>query len=155
MSYLLASRSVEVVAPVESVFFYAANLENYSAWFPGVLSIRAKDSRALDEIGKAYEEIVSVPFGKSVKVLIRVVEASYPERLVTEGDLRVLLPRMELSFQALDDNKTLMEWRMYSRRRGKLAGLLRPLFRLVLQSRSRYALIRLKTMLEGHERQGG
>lgn len=150
MSYMLAIQSVVVAVPATAAFSYAANLENFSAWFPGALSIQARDSRAIDEVGKSYEEIVILPFGRSAKVLIQVVEASYPSLLITEGDYQVLLPRMELHFKSIDDQETLVEWRMYSRRSDTLFRLLRPMFSLVLKSRSRYALKALKVQLESH-----
>ncbi|HET8637769.1 MAG TPA: SRPBCC family protein [Acidobacteriaceae bacterium] len=152
MSYLLAKRTIQISSPTTAVFSYAANLENFSAWFPGVLSIRAQDSLAIDEVGKTYEEIVSVPFGRSTKVRIQVVEASQPVRIVTEGDYRVLLPRMEMDFRPNGENETQVEWRMYSRRRGILAGLLLPVLSFVLKSRSRHALTKLKGTLESGEK---
>ena len=152
MNRLLASRSIEIAAPINAVYTYAANLENFPAWFPGVLSIRAIDSRSIYEVGKSYEEIVSVPFRRSAKVRIDVVEANQPEYLVTEGDYAPLLPRMEMHFQVVGENQTLMEWRMYSRRRGLLTGLLLVVLSIVLKSRSRYALIELKNIVENNEK---
>jgi carbon monoxide dehydrogenase subunit G len=152
MSRLLSSRSIEIAAPINAVFTYAANLENFPAWFPGALSIRAKDSRPINEVGKCYEEIVGVPFGRSAKVRIEVVESNQPEHLVTEGDYAPLLPRMEMYFQAVGENQTLMEWKMYSRRRGILSGLFLPVLSLVLKSRSRHALCKLKDLVESNEK---
>lgn len=149
MSRLLANQSIEVSAHITTVFSYAANLENFPAWFPGVLSIQARDSLAVDEVGKAYDEVVSMPFGRSAKVRIQVVEAENPTRLATEGDFQLLLPRMELDFQPVGGDKTRVEWRMYSRRSGVLAGLMLPILRFALMSRSRRALTELKGLLEG------
>jgi len=148
MRHTLSSRSIEIDAPVTAVFDYAANLENFSAWFPGVLSIRAINTGGIDRVGKTYEELVRVPLGKPATVRIQVVEAEASVRLVTEGDYRVLLPRMEMDFKAIDGNRTRIDWRMLSRRRGITAALMRPLLRIVLGSRSRHALARLKSTLE-------
>ena len=80
------------------------------------------------------------------------VDANQPEYLVTEGGYAPLLPRMEMHFQVVGENQTLMEWRMYSRRRGLLTGLLLVVLSIVLKSRSRYALIELKNIVENNEK---
>ncbi|HDZ58423.1 MAG TPA: SRPBCC family protein [Pseudomonas xinjiangensis] len=110
MSYLLSKRTVELAVPVASVFAFAANLENFPTWFPGALSIQARDTKEVDEVGKSYSEIVILPFGRKTKVNIQVMEAQKPIRLATEGNYRLLLPRMEMDFIAIDENRTKMQW---------------------------------------------
>lgn len=147
--HLLSRRSVDIAASAEAVFAYAANLENFPNWFPGALSIQAMDSLAVDEIGKTYNEIVALPFGRRAQVRIQVKEAERPIRIITEGNYRMLLPRMEMRLQSLGEGGSRMEWKMYSRRTGVIIQLLLPVFRLVVGARSRVALARLKALLEG------
>lgn len=148
MYYLLSSRSIDIAAPAEAVFAYAANLENFPNWFPGALSIQAMDSAEVDEIGKTYSEIVALPFGRRVKVTIRVEEAERPVHIATEGNYRMLLPRMEMDLKNIGEGCSRIEWRMYSRRTDIIVKLLLPVFRFVVRSRSRLALVQLKAQLE-------
>lgn len=148
MHHLLSSQSIDIDAPAEAVFAYAANLENFPHWFPGALSIQAMDSLEVDEVGKIYKEIVALPFGRRAQVSIRVEEAERPVHIATEGNYRVLLPRMEMNLQDIGEGRSRIEWKMYSRRTDIFVKLLLPVFRLVVGSRSRVALVRLKTLLE-------
>lgn len=148
MYHLLSSRSIDIAAPAEAVFAYVANLENFPNWFPGALSIQAMDSVEVDEIGKTYSEIVALPFGRRAKVIIRVEESERPVHIVTEGNYRMLLPRMEMNLQNIGEGRSRIEWKMYSRRTGIIVKLLLPIFRLVVRSRSRLSLVQLKAQLE-------
>lgn len=148
MYHLLSEKSVEVAVPVDVLFTYATNLENFPTWFPGALSIQAQDSRDADEVGKSYIETIALPLGRQTEVKIQVTEVQRPVRIATEGSYRLLLPRMEMDFHALDEKRTRMQWRMYSRRTGFSIRMLLPLFRIIVGARSRRALAQLKAYLE-------
>jgi hypothetical protein len=96
--YLLADAVITVECSCAKAFEYAANLEKFVDWFPGVVTIVASDDVSAAAIGKRYMETVSVPLRGKRSVTIRVREATVPQHLVTEGDLRPLLPRMEMEF---------------------------------------------------------
>ncbi len=146
--HLVSSRSIDIAAPADAVFAYAANLENFPNWFPGALSIQAMDSLDVDEVGKTYNETVALPFGRRTQVRIKVVNVQRPIEIATEGNYRVLLPRMEMTLHSLGEGRSRMEWKMYSRRTGIMIRLLLPVFRRVVGKRSRVALVRLKALLE-------
>ena len=145
---LLAQASVEIHRPCHDVFAYVSNLENFSAWFPGVASIRALDALDSGEVGKRYRETLHLPFGRTGTVDIEVKEARPAARLMTEGE-GFLLPRMSVDFTALPTGKTLVNWRMVSRnQRWWFRWLVVPLLRRVMRVRARDGLRQLRETLE-------
>ena len=146
---LLAQGSVEIRRSRRDVFAYVSNMENFSAWFPGVVSVRAHDDQ-LDhgQVGKRYRETVRVSFGRTSTIDLEVKEAHPGARLITEGGGK-LLPRMTVDFAALSDGETRVNWQMVTRnRRWWFRWLVVPLVRRVMVGRARKGLRRLRVELE-------
>ena len=85
--------------------------------------------------------------------MIRVTDAAAPQRLVTEGDLRPLLPRMEMEFVDAGQNTCEVRWRMLSRNENGLAGCtVLPVAGWVMRRRATIGLRNPKVLLEGGRR---
>jgi hypothetical protein len=103
--------------------------------------------------GKKYRETFSVPLRGKRSVTIRVTDATAPRRLVTEGDLRPLLPRMEMELVDAGQNTFEVRWRMLSRNENRLAGCtVLPVAGWVMRRRAKIGLLNLKLLLEGGRR---
>lgn len=153
--YLLADATVTVQCPRAKVFDYAANLENFVKWFPGVVHIVADNELSPASIGKQYVETVSVPLRGTRSVTIRVMDAAAPQRLITHGDLRPLLPRMEMEFVDAGQDVCVVRWRMLSRNENRLVGgTVLPVAAWVIRRRADIALGNLKRRLEGNHLDG-
>ena len=148
--YLLASSVVTIACARTKTFEYAADLENFAHWFPGVIGIVAHDELSFATPGKQYVETVAVPLRGNRTVMIRVVDASTPMRVVTEGDLPLLLPRMEIEFQDVGGNSCEVRWRMLSRNENVLVRYtVLPLAGWLMGRRAATGLRNLKWILEG------
>jgi hypothetical protein len=148
--YLLASSVVTIACARTKTFEYAADLENFAHWFPGVIGIVADDELSFATPGKQYVETVAMPLRGNRTVLIRVVDASVPMRVVTEGDLPLLLPRMEIEFKDVGGNSCEVRWRMLSRNENVLVRYtVLPLAGLLMGRRATTGLRNLKWRLEG------
>jgi hypothetical protein len=150
--YLLASGVVNVECSSAKSFDYAANLENFADWFPGVINVSSDNELPYATVGKRYRETVAVPLQGRRSVLIRVVDANPPRRITTEGDLPILLPRMELEFHELGPDSCEIYWRMLSRNSNltyRYTAL--PFARWVMSRRAKTGLRSLKRLLERHD----
>lgn len=148
--YLLAATCVTVDCSRAKAFDYAANLENFADWFPGVINIAARDELSTATTGKEYLETVLVPLRGERSVLIRVVDARAPRRLITEGDLPLLLPRMEIEFGENAPRTCTIHWRMLSRNKSTLLRwTVLPAARVIMRRRARLGLRNLQRLLEG------
>ena len=151
--YLLAGSVVTIACSSAKAFGYAADLEKFGDWFPGVIGIAARDALPFATPGKQYVETVAVPLRGRRTVRISVVEADSPKRLVTEGDLPLLLPRMEIEVDDLGRDSCEVRWRMLSRNERILARLaVLPVARWVMRRRASAGLRNLKQRLEGPPR---
>lgn len=147
--YLLAQVAVAIECPQHVTFAYAANLENFPAWFPGVLLMTAGDDLPFDAVGKLYREEFVLPMRGRRSLLVEVVDAVAPCRIVTEGRLAHILPRMEIAVRPTAPGACVVEWRMFSRTSSGLARwILLPLARRLMTLRGRRGLRRLKLQLE-------
>lgn len=147
--YLLANTAVSIACSRQKAFDYAADLENFAAWFPGVIGITADNDLPFSTVGKQYRETVAVPLRGKRSILIRVTEVAAPFRLVTEGALPTLLPRMEIEFHETGPDSCEVSWRMLSRNGGGLPRwTVLPLARRVMAKRARAGMRRLKARLE-------
>lgn len=147
--YLLAQAAVVIDCQRQLVFDYAANLENFPAWFPGVLRVTAADDLPFDAVGKRYREEFAVPMRGRRSVTLQVVDARSPCRIVTEGALASLQPRMEIECRETVPGTCTVVWQMFSRRTsGPARWILLPLARRVMARRAREGLQRLKLLLE-------
>lgn len=147
--YLLADADVDIACSAADAFDYACDLENFSDWFPGVVDVVAHNDVAFSERGREYRETVVVPLRGRRSVGIRVIDAEAPHRLITEGDLSILLPRMEIHITQSSPQVCTVQWRMLSRNRNALARLVvLPMARTVMTKRAGAGLERLKESLE-------
>jgi hypothetical protein len=147
--YLLAHTTTFIECPRELAFRYAANLENFAEWFPGVIRVAAANDLPFDARGKQYRETVAVPLRGQRPVSLQVVDVAAPARIVTEGSLPTLLPRMEIVFREAGPGRCEVDWQMHSRSTSGLARwTLLPLARHLMTQRARAAMQRLKTRLE-------
>ncbi|MCX2929468.1 SRPBCC family protein [Mycobacterium sp. CVI_P3] len=148
--YTLAKAAIHIDCPVPMVFAYAADLENFGDWFPGVIAVAARDELPFDAIGKRYAETVAVPLRGKRDVLLRVVDVKPPRRLVTEGDLPMVLPRMEIDVEDSGMGSCDVRWRMVSRNRSAVARhSILPIAGWLMRRRATTGLRTLKTRLEG------
>lgn len=147
--YLLAHATARIECPRDAAFTYAANLENFAEWFPGVIQMTAADGLPFDAVGKQYREIVAVPWRGQQPVLLRVVEVASPSWIVTEGALPTVLPRMEIGFREAGPDRCEVEWRMFSRTTSGFARwTILPLARRLMTRRAQAGTHRLKRRLE-------
>jgi uncharacterized protein YndB with AHSA1/START domain len=145
----LADTSIVIACSAEHAFIYAANLENFPQWFPGVIATASADALPFATVGKQYRETFATPLGGQRHVLIRVVDVAPPHRLVTEGALAPLLPRMEITFAECGPHRCRVTWRMLSRNTRRWARwTVLPLARRVMTKRADIGLRRLKERLE-------
>jgi hypothetical protein len=151
--HLLASPVVTIACSSRKAFDYAANLENFIDWFPGVIGIVADNELPFATPGKQYVETVAVPLRGKRRARIWVVEADSPKRLVTEGDLPLLLPRMEIEVNDIGENSCEVRWRMLSRNEIVLVRFaVLPVARWLMGRRATAGLRNLKQRLEvGHD----
>lgn len=147
--YTLADTSIVIACSQAKAFDYTAKLENFPHWFPGVIAIAPGNALPFTTVGKQYRETVATPFGGQRSVVIEVKDVDAPHRLMTEGSMPILLPRMEIEFTALDDGRCRVSWRMWSRntRRWPRWTML-PLVRRVMTKRAKIGLRQLKDRLE-------
>lgn len=147
--YLLAQATVAIACPPRVAFDYAANLENFPAWFPRVLRVTTPDGLPFDTVGKHYREEFVQPMRGRAFVSIRVVEVEPGKRIVTEGTLASVLPRMEIVCRPTAPGACELSWRMYSRRTtGWRRFIVLPLARRLMTRRARQGLQVLKQHLE-------
>ena len=135
--YLLADAAVVIACSGAEAFDYACDLENFAEWFPGVIGVVAHNDVAFGKPGREYRETVDVPLRGRRSVGIRVVDAEAPHRLVTEGDLAIVMPRMEIHIAQTSPQACTVRWRMFSRNRNALARtLVLPIARTVMTKRA-------------------
>lgn len=150
--YLLAQAAVVINCPQHVAFAYAANLENFPSWFPGVLLVTASNDLPFDSVGKLYREEFQAPMRGRRSVMVQVVDAASPSRIVTEGTLASILPRMEIGFRETAPGACEVDWRMFSRRStGLTRWLLLPIARRLMTLRARQGVQRLKLRLEAQQ----
>jgi carbon monoxide dehydrogenase subunit G len=146
---LLAASECLIHRPVNEAFTYASNLENFARWFPGVVAIRSQNDLPHGQVGKQYLETVKLPLRGKREVLITVTESQHNLRLVTEGEMPPVFPRMEISFASHGAGHTRVDWRMHSRSQSPVVRvLLLPLARRLMQQRAESGVRRLKRLLE-------
>ena len=151
--YLLADAAVDIACSAADAFNYACDLENFSDWFPGVINVVAHNDVAFSERGREYRETVDVPLRGRRSVGIRVVDAEAPHRLITEGDLSIVMPRMEIHITQSSPQACTLQWRMLSRNRNRNRNALArlvvlPIVRTVMTKRAATGMQRLKERLE-------
>lgn len=110
----LARVGTVIEAPVEQVYAYVTNMENYGAWFPGVVGIRSANNLPHCSVGKQYIETLQLPEGE-VELVID-VDQSIPQQLyITKGNLPSVLPQMTMQFSTLEDGSCRFDLSYHSR----------------------------------------
>ncbi len=145
---ILFDHTIATSTPVEAVFAFVSNHQNYALWFPGVIGIRSDDSLPHGTVGKTYRETIRLPPGREKCIAIPVVESVPPARFVTEGRFPPLHPRMEMTLERSADGGTSLRWCFMSRNRSRLGRMLIGLaIRPMLRKRSRIAARQLSSHL--------
>lgn len=140
----LARTQVQLAAPASDVFAFVSDLRNFGQWFPEVLEITAQHASGEPGLSAHYRERVRLLMGRERTVDIRVVEFECEKRLVTEGNLQPVRPRMEIEVY-LRAQGCELHWNMYSRNGGWAMRLLAPLAGRMMQSRAERAMQQLAT----------
>lgn len=145
---IIAEANVSINRPVNVVFDYVSNMENFGLWFPGVISIESSNDVAHGEVGKKYLETVKVPLKGHKKIGITVVESLRGQRFVTEGKFPPLMPKMEVSFTRKSDDACDVHWRMYSRNNHPLFKVLMlPIAKSIMGKRAQTGVSKLKRLM--------
>lgn len=146
---ILADHTISIERPIDEVFNYIANHENYAQWFPGVISISSSDKLPHGTLGKTYQERVKLPTGRTRLIEIPVVQSKPQELFVTEGKFPPLHPRMEVRLRQLAQNQTELRWIFSSRAQSALGRLVvRALGKRDVLKRSTQGMAALKEILE-------
>ena len=133
----------------EDVFDYVSNMEKFGEWFPGVISITSSDGVAHGKVDKKYLETVKVPLAGLKKISISVVDSKYGQFFATEGEFSPLFPRMEITIKSIDETRSSVSWRMYSRNNKSIVKvLLLPFAKSIMQKRAQVGIKQLKVNLE-------
>ncbi|WP_339414534.1 SRPBCC family protein [Pseudomonas sp. EA_35y_Pfl2_R5] len=146
---LLTEQTITIARSVEAAYQYATNLERFSEWFPGVLSIESVNALEHAQRGKEYLETVVVPLRGKRKIKISVKDAQSNKMFVTEGEFPPLMPRMEILFKATGADSCSITWRMFSRSKSFLfKATLLHLFKSIMHKRAAIGLKQLQQKLE-------
>lgn len=150
---ILANQTITINRPMDEVFAFVSNHENYARWFPGVGAPRSADALPHGAVGKRYQEPVSVPGRGTREMVIEVVDASPPHGFATESAIGPFETRMDIAFEESGGEsgaaETLMRQTFSCRNRSPIR---RFLFRAIAGSRIRrgsaQGLATLKRLLE-------
>ena len=146
---LITRQTCLVEQPIDSVFRYVSNHENYQHWYPGVESVSALDDTPPGRVGKTYRETIRLPSGRLQKIQIATVESEPPTRFVTQGDHAALKPQMTFDLQPLGDTQTQVTWMFFSRHKSPIQRLIvRLLFRPIMKRQAIRAMESLKRHLD-------
>jgi len=110
----LATTSVTIAAPIDIVFKYVSNMENYNEWFPGVVDIKSANNLEHGVVGKTYVEILSLPSGDA-ELEIKVDQCEVNQLFLTKGNLPGVLPQMTLTFSGNEEKSCDVNLQYHSR----------------------------------------
>lgn len=133
--------------PIDIVFGYVSDLENYPSWFPGIVEMRA-----LDADGSRYAEIARLPGGRQEAIEVERVAFDPPRHFAIHASLAPVLPRFDYGFEELGEDRTRFTWTCSRRGKGVRAALMQPVMALVLKPRLKRAFEALTRIFE-HETQ--
>jgi hypothetical protein len=141
----LANTSLAINAPINTVFNYISNMENYINWFPGVVDIRSANSLRHGVVGKEYIEKLSLPNG-DVELTIMVVRSEVNKLFSTQGNLEGILPQMTVKFSVNTDKNCEVNLQFHSRNLTLTDNIINSL-KEDLIARSKIALANLKMIV--------
>lgn len=145
----LAKACTTIDTPINKIFQYATNLENYGEWFPGIVAIRSANQSDHATVGKTYLETVNLPTGTS-DILIEVNECIPNQHFLTKGNLTGILPQMTMTFFSKNNNCCLLSLQYHSRNVSLAeTGNLIVALKADLSARATTGLHQLKHILEG------
>lgn len=148
-NFILLDTSFIINRSISDVFDFVSNHENYTDWYPGVVSVTAKNHMAHGSIGKTYEEILRLPTGRTQNIKIEVVEVNSPDLFVTEGQFPPIHPRMTFKLTAKNAAATHVRWMFESRSQSTLGRfIVNKLMRPAMIKQSSAAVKKLKSLLE-------
>lgn len=148
----LVDAAIPVKAPMQKVYEFLANHENYSSWFPGVVALSSANDLPHGSIGKLYHETLRLPTGRLRQITIRVVESDAPASFAMEGEFAPLHPRTEITLFAKSPEMTILRWHFQSRNQS-LAGrfLIKALVKKAVKKQSEIGLQKLVSILENRD----
>ena len=94
---LLASSSITINKPVDVVFNYLINMENYHEWYPGVIKVDSQDELNCETVGKIYKEHLSIA-GNDAAMFIEVAQCDKNRLFLMQGQLAEILTQMTVEF---------------------------------------------------------
>lgn len=146
---LLTHRTAHVRQPVDAVFTFVSNHENYKRWYPGIESVTSADDAPHGAPGKTYLETLQMPGGRLKTISIVTVTSDAPRLFMTEGDFPALMPRMTFELEPSEDGGTRIDWKFHSRHTSPARRLLaRLVFRPLLKRQTAQAMASLTSVLE-------
>jgi len=146
---LLTRLTAHVHLPIDSVFTFVANHENYKRWYPGVVSVSAVDDLPHGVVGKTYLETLQMPGGRLQDIQIVTIASAPPHSFVTQGDFAPLLPQMTFELTSAEDGGTNVMWMFHSRHTSHVRRLVaRLIFRPILKRQATHAIANLTRLLE-------
>ncbi|SEC94945.1 hypothetical protein SAMN04489761_4060 [Tenacibaculum sp. MAR_2009_124] len=149
MSKILTKQKIAIEAPINRIFKFVSNMENFQLWFPEVTQIVSDNTLAHGTVGKTYLEFVNLPPNGLQKLKIQVKKVEQPTLFITESGYTPLLPRMTIKLDSIDNKNTSIEWMMESRNDDEnFVKNLLPNFKDVINNRALSGLKKLKTILE-------
>lgn len=144
----LAKTSVSIAAPIDNVFKYVTNMENYSNWFPGVVEIKSVNNLSHGVVGKKYVEMLSLPDGDA-ELVIEVDRSETNKLFLTKGNLDGILPQMTVTFSVNQDKSCQVNLQYHSRNPDLTsASDIVIALREDLSIRANQGVARLKTRME-------
>lgn len=146
----LAQAVITINAPVDAVFNYTIDMENYKNWFPGVVNIKSLNDLNHGVLGKTYIETLSLP-GGDAELTIEVDQCEQSRLFLTKGNLKGVLPQMTILFSANDEHECDIQLQYHARYpelmdNDELVLMLRE----DLNVRANLGLKKLKLIMEGN-----
>lgn len=146
---LLTEQKISIHKPIQHVFAFISNMENFKLWFPEVIEIVSQNDLAHGTTGKTYLELVNLPPQGQQKLKIEVKKVEVPKLYVTESEYEPLLPRMTIRLKQENESYTNVNWKMESRNKDDLFIInVLPDFKIILNNRAINGLKKLKEVLE-------
>lgn len=146
---LLTQLSARVNRPIDDVFSFVSNHENYKLWYPGVVSIVSADDLPHGTPGKTYIETLKMPGGRHQEIPIVTIVSERPKRFVTEGEFPALMPQMTFELTPAGTQQTNLVWTFRSRHTTRVRRLVaRLLYRPVIKRQALKAMAQLTQLLE-------
>ena len=149
INVLLVKKKIEIERPINEVYDFATNMENFGSWFPEVIKIESHNNLDHGVVGKKYLETVKDPFKGEIQIVLEVKKADSCSSFVTEGDYPPLLPKMTIQFLETSKGSTELSWAMESRSKSFLIRIsMIQLAKIIMRKRAKKGVLNLKNLLE-------